>query len=271
MPYTVTQPTLRPHLSFNQLQVFATCQKQYEYQYIIGDYDDSANIYAVAGSAFHEAVAKIDTDQQVKADPERLEQKLLLESLMRFGEALIEYQSADIEVQTFGNRNPEWFRSVGLPGIAERYVRIRQEEVEAGWTLLDDFSEVECHATFGGVEVLGFIDQILEDPEGRLVVRDLKTGKPKDSHAAQLQLYRHIAPMETDYGQLLYVPPGQKSVRKVVRYDLEPGEIVSMLEAMQHAIGSESYFPTGIFNGACGQCQHATVCPFAPTRAPSRN
>lgn len=49
--------------------------------------------------------------------------------------------------------------------------------------------ELEFRAELGGVEVLGYIDQVLEAPDGALWVRDLKTGSRLPDSALQLGVY----------------------------------------------------------------------------------
>jgi hypothetical protein len=49
--------------------------------------------------------------------------------------------------------------------------------------------ELEFRIELGGVEVLGYIDQVLEAPDGELWVRDIKTGTKLPESALQLGVY----------------------------------------------------------------------------------
>jgi RecB family exonuclease len=49
--------------------------------------------------------------------------------------------------------------------------------------------ELKFSIVLGGVEVVGFIDQVLEDPMGSLFVRDIKTGTKLPDSAFQLGVY----------------------------------------------------------------------------------
>jgi hypothetical protein len=58
--------------------------------------------------------------------------------------------------------------------------------------------ELEFRITLGGVEVVGFIDQVLEAPDGGLHVRDLKTGTKLPDSPLQLGVYAEA--IEQQYG-----------------------------------------------------------------------
>lgn len=58
--------------------------------------------------------------------------------------------------------------------------------------------ELEFRITLGGVEVLGYIDQVLEAPDGALWVRDIKTGTKLPDSALQLGVYAEA--VEQTYG-----------------------------------------------------------------------
>jgi RecB family exonuclease len=58
--------------------------------------------------------------------------------------------------------------------------------------------ELEFRVELGGVEVLGYIDQVLEAPDGSLRVRDIKTGTKLPESAFQLGVYAEA--VEQMYG-----------------------------------------------------------------------
>jgi putative RecB family exonuclease len=66
------------------------------------------------------------------------------------------------------------------------YIGYRQGDPFDIWETPDGKKavELEFKVVLGGVEVLGYIDQVLEAPDGTLRVRDLKTGTPLFSSAS---------------------------------------------------------------------------------------
>jgi hypothetical protein len=58
--------------------------------------------------------------------------------------------------------------------------------------------ELEFRVVLGGVEVLGYIDQVLEAPDGSLWVRDVKTGTKLPESPLQLGVYAEA--LEQKYG-----------------------------------------------------------------------
>jgi hypothetical protein len=63
----------------------------------------------------------------------------------------------------------------------------------------DPAVELEFSVTLGGVQVLGYIDQVLEAPDGSLWVRDIKTGSKLPDSAVQLGVYAEA--IEQMYGE----------------------------------------------------------------------
>ncbi|MEU1881937.1 PD-(D/E)XK nuclease family protein [Streptosporangium sp. NPDC020072] len=85
-------------------------------------------------------------------------------------------------------------RHLAGAGQVRTYVEYVATDPLRVWTLPDTgepASEVEFLITLGNVDVRGFIDLILVDPQtGQLKVRDIKTGSKRPSDAIQLAVYR---------------------------------------------------------------------------------
>ena len=91
-------------------------------------------------------------------------------------------------------------RQRGAEQVAS-YIGSRQSDPFEIWTTPDGEPAVELEFTvqLGGIEVLGYIDQVLETPDGEaLHVRDLKTGTRLPDSALQLGVYAEA--VEQKYG-----------------------------------------------------------------------
>lgn len=92
-----------------------------------------------------------------------------------------------------GEKDVEDRRGV-VASQAEAYVLFAEAHSEE-WRILDlggtPAVEVEFRVDFGGVEVLGYIDQIRQYRDGRIQPVDIKTGSRKQDSAFQLAIYAH--------------------------------------------------------------------------------
>ncbi len=80
----------------------------------------------------------------------------------------------------------------GLLQVAGYIEHARQSKlVPLEWLPGEPASEVPFDIMMGDVQVIGFIDLILIAPDGRLLVRDIKTGNKKPIGPLQLALYGH--------------------------------------------------------------------------------
>lgn len=79
---------------------------------------------------------------------------------------------------------------VGAQQVAD-YIARMPERLMAVWEPMPDYLAIELpfEIELGPVRVKGFIDQVLEAPDGRLFVRDLKTGTKLPETPFQLGVY----------------------------------------------------------------------------------
>ena len=92
--------------------------------------------------------------------------------------------------KTKGNVDAGNRRKRGAEQVAA-YIGYRQNDPFEIWETPDGrlAVELEFRVVLGGVEVLGYIDQVLEAPDGSLRVRDIKTGTKLPESAVQLGVY----------------------------------------------------------------------------------
>jgi hypothetical protein len=100
--------------------------------------------------------------------------------------------------KTKGDKDAATRRQRGAEQVAS-YIGYVQTDPFEIWQSPDGPAiELEFRIELGGVEVLGYIDQVLEAPDESLRVRDLKTGTRLPDSALQLGVYAEA--VEQKYG-----------------------------------------------------------------------
>ena len=172
-----------------------------------------------------------------------------------------------------------WFGSGPYGGATdiERRFGLGLEQIDriTGWALTHDEEkvwitpdgekavEVEFFEEIGGVMVKGFIDLIIETPEG-LVVRDYKTGaKPGDA----FQLATYAEALRLKYGVTIiggdFMMGKTGKPTKVVRIKEE--DLIAVREAfewLEQQIQAGEYEPNPS-PSVCRMCAVSSSCPYA--------
>lgn len=253
---------LRP-VSVSQIGKLAECEMMWAFAYI-GERRGASSVSTEAGSAFHEAA---EWYERARANGLAVgHDALAAAAVQRL------WAAADLhELKVWGKATPQRFMDETFDQWAEAYVSQRRADEDQGMAMLEPEQRVALHQ--GGHDwMIGYVDQLLQRPDGDLVVRDLKTGKPKPWHAMQIECYiemvaqqRHQAgePAVPVTGQIFYLPTGK--VEPVVK-TMSSGAIFDLVGAAQRRIGElrhEKRLPmaTGIFTDACGLCDFRAECP----------
>lgn len=153
-----------------------------------------------------------------------------------------------------------------------------RDELRAVWQAFRDspWSAVEAVAVersvcwrtnIGGidVEVRGFVDLVYRDEDGRLAVCDFKTGKPSDSHANQLCLYRMALMQEgADVAEEgVAVHPGSDGIQEE-RFRL-PDHEAAVREGLERYLSLVSAdLPEPPAHPQCRTCRYREACPRSP-------
>lgn len=278
MPYQVTAPTTREHLSFSQLQVAADCGEAYRRRYIEGESLGALTVPAVAGSAFHEAMLPFEMSASIAGaigDEERATEVLTRLVRRAINEEMRERGINSEELFQYGNMDLGYYIREKVPKWANLYVKrrlVEEEELDFRWVEDDPQKsiELECLVEVAGHPFLSFIDQVFYDSEGRLVIRDLKTGKPKPGHVAQMEQYRvalkRAFGLEAAYGQLLYLKGSDEPFIQVVDFQLTDNEVERMVGRLLRVVGEGVFIINGPFTGACENCEFRMDCPWGRAR-----
>lgn len=133
------------------------------------------------------------------------------------------------------------------------------------WTAPDDAPAIELkfEVELGGVQVVGFIDQIVETPNG-LHVRDIKTGsKPGDTFqlATYSEAVRILYGEVIEYGDYFMGKTG-KPTKPVFISDRDRADVHRAFEELEENIQAERFDPKPSRN-TCTMCSVKTSCEFA--------
>lgn len=278
MPYHMSTPTVRPHLSFSQLKVAAECGEEYRLKYVEGFEDDQENVPALVGSAFHAAAQEAEigwnlTHGTPVSGSEIFEYRIELEQLTRqaITRLMREKGLAEKDLLVYGGQTLTKYRTEQVPKMVENYMEQRQLEVASNkfqWAIKDSAAlstEVPCEVSIDDQLFVAHVDQVFHDSQGRVVIRDLKTGKPRAGHAVQLELYRLALFLQTgiqaDYGQLFYVK-GNSAYMQVVDFTLDKNDVVRMIRRLLSQIGDNAFTVNGPFTDHCKICSVRSHCVY---------
>lgn len=256
------------HASVSQLSLAASCGEAYRRRYIEGE-KDASGLPAEAGTAVHTAVEVWESSfldapySTLPASAGREIHELAKQSLR------------DVpglrELRYYGKQDADWWFTEGLKVRVDNYLAYRADELDAGWTWERGLGaspfELELDVSFADRDFKGFIDQVLLDPRGRIVIRDLKCGREKPWHAMQLEFYilGIVQQWEMDqddvYGQVLYLN-GKKPKVQVVAPRMDEANADRMVADLVGMIDAGLFPVTGPFTDSCGFCSFRPDCPW---------
>lgn len=182
-----------PHRSVSQLSTYTQCSEQYRLQRVAKVPQQPA-AWFVHGSAFHHAIEEYElSDRQMTEEQAK--------------QAGYAYYDREIAEQL--EKEPDYARwMTGGAKKGENDIRDRRERMADQVGIYISYAEahadewriypigprgkaveLELNLVFGGVTVKGFIDQVREYRDGRLVPVDLKSGSKEPASGFQLAVY----------------------------------------------------------------------------------
>lgn len=268
-------------LRYSMLATAADCGELFRRTY--GEHAEDSEYHTVptlVGTAFHTAaehyeisVAESGDEGVSKWSDETVD--LLVRKTKDQVNRIIEDEDIDPDgLEFWGKQDLRQFRTKHIKDFARNYVQQRQQEAGNGWTAAwvngKPAFEVSIWTPIlgGQTHLRSAIDRVMVDGQERIVISDLKTGKPKNHHAVQLEVYRAGLSLqydiEADYGQVLYVKGTAPNPQLVRRWQYNNGTVEEMLSRLYQTVSASSGV-TGPFNGHCEVCDLADDCKFANT------
>jgi ATP-dependent exoDNAse (exonuclease V) beta subunit len=225
----------KPHVSYSEVSTWQACPYRHKLAYIDGLSADEPSPYLDYGTILHDAVESF-----LKGGPMDVEaaQQKIREAWQHRGFDTPEF----IEKQTLRAEKQEWkYRHVPLKGWLQSAKNSLEqlpqflEENFPGWKPYA--AEHRLYESIEGVDAglfKGFIDCIIELPNGKHVVIDWKTAGPRGWNrdkqrdfltTAQIVLYKHF------WMQVTGMPSNQiKACFILLKRESKPGKSVAMVE-----------------------------------------
>lgn len=233
--------------SVSQLTGFTRCSEAFRLQRFVKDLPVRPAAWLAVGSAMHTAYE-------------------FWENMGRVGKLVdIFYTDYNVEIEALKRKQPDlawWMKRPNVKTVEKdielyRGIGVQQAEayqvhcLNSKWRVLRDdddnpMIEVPFSIDLGGVEVIGKIDSIIEWPDGRLSIRDLKTGNKGDvSDDRQLGVYREAARQQLGidliWGEYWFLKDGTGRPVDLRRYTTT--YLTDLFKAVDQAINEKLFLP----------------------------
>lgn len=244
------------------MATMAACPKQWHFKYVARE-ADAPSISTVAGSALHDGAAMWEAHRINGRDVSRDD---LERMVLNFWHATL--RKADMKV--WGNASQAHMESKGLAVLVNGYMDLVNSDEATGRRVVAveeqltyDVGRVEDgDETF---ELVGHIDQVVEDPNEGTILRELKTGTFRPQHHMQMETYLGLWQLTTGeavIGHLVSLKGGKAKIERVVP---TIGGVGLAQQARDTHRLSQAYRrnapPLGVFNGSCDLCAYRSMCP----------
>ncbi len=190
----IEMPELR--LSHSRASTYSSCGMQYKLKYL-DSFTEAPQGPLIAGQVVHKVIEVLEkeglaTDEDTFVLGGPAEQMFRLhfdEEVERAGGAENIRWGGRSSKAYPGGEDAEWWRLFG-PGLVMGWHRVRQGDVELGWTLPPEYIEVEVTAVLpSGESFICYLDALVVTDDGEVIIRDYKTGRPYGGHKLQGSIY----------------------------------------------------------------------------------
>lgn len=186
--------TGRDYLSYSSLSSYLDCSERFRLERVLNA-PQTGGWWFVGGHAVHTATEELD--KGLSNDPVGSFLKAWNDEVRTLTE-----RGVDLSTIRAGGRktnlwpdkeNDQWWRANGQHMVIgwQQWVAARKAEGWSFYAMPDGAPAVEVpfHLTLGGVLVKGYIDRVMVNPDGEVVIIDLKTGNTTPSSSLQLGVY----------------------------------------------------------------------------------
>lgn len=186
-----------PYRSVSQHNLFKRCAYAYYLSYILKVWKRPA-AWLVQGIAVHEAMEHYQTEDITREQAHSVYEAAYGREAGRLAETTPDFNSWFASGPYRGGKDLERRFHIGHEQL-DRLIDFVDSIPEKVWVTPDGTPavELEFNVELGGVPVKGFIDMVVETPEGDLIVRDIKTGNQPGDH---FQLSAYAAALRKQYG-----------------------------------------------------------------------
>ena len=252
------------YLSFSSLESWLSCGEKYRLQKVVGVHQQQA-WYLLGGSAVHEATEMLDTG--VAGTPELAWQAAWEKQIANVTDFTDVRAGGRVSKQYPNKEDHTWWETNGLD-MVKSYAQHMNTLLSTGWTLLG--VETAFEINIEGVEIRGFIDRVMANPDGEVEVHDIKTGSHTPAWTLQLGVYAHGAYQALEVmpsiGRYYMARSGSLTPQSSLLH-YTPDLLAQWFGKAREAIEAEVFVPH--VTAMCGSCSVREHCVAVGGTAPS--
>lgn len=256
--------TGRGYLSYSAMSSYLECGNRFALERVYNAPQTPA-WWFLAGDAFHKATE--DFDHADEFEPDQAEAHWHA----RWAEAMAEVEDPKA-LKAGGRKSAQWpdkengdYWTATGPSLMRLYAKWKQDVFEEGWQWLalpDGKPAIEVPVQFEAEDVLvkGYIDRVMVDPNGQVVVMDLKTGSREPASSLQLGVYALGLQRNLDIAATLggYYMARKGEIPTLHSLTHLTNEIPGWFSSTKKAIEHEIFIPK--VGPLCGSCSVAPYC-----------
>lgn len=271
--------TGRNYLSYSSLSSWLDCGERFRLERVLNA-PQSPAWWFIAGDAIHKATEDLDR-QDAPADMVTSTEAFFthwdaaVQKLNDDGIALESVKAGGRKSDRWPNKEDHTFWRAEGPAMVDGWVRWRETALDDGWSWYwlpngDPAIEVPIQVEFDDVLVKGYIDRVMVNPNGELMVIDLKSGSRVPDSSLQLAIYalgiqRHFG-VTPQLGAYYMTRKGDLApASSLLHYT--PELIGSWFSSAKRGIEAEVFIPkVGPFCGSCSVAQYCAAVGGDPLR-----
>lgn len=163
-------------MSYSSLTTYLDCGWRY-YLTKVEERRERHSLWLTAGSAIHLALQNWDTRPGEVED-------IWEESWKEIYDDDVKNNGPEEDWDYKSREDKKWWLEEGL-AMMDRWIEFRNR----GWNIYKNYIEKEFEVEVGSSTVKMAIDRVMVDPDGKIVLLDIKTGASSQKHPLQLAVY----------------------------------------------------------------------------------
>lgn len=265
--------TGKPHLSYSAVDSLATCGERFRLERVVQVPQEPA-WWFIGGTAFHTASEYLDRHEFGDCDAAWQQAWNLACEKDLDGIDLATVRAGGRATKEWPNReNEDWWNAKG-PEMLRAYKAHTERLAEEGWHLYDyaggnEAVELEFALDIGEVLIKGAIDRVYVNPDGELVITDLKTGSRQPESGMQLGVYAVALERLTGIKPIIgnyYMARKGEATEPVSLLHYTSDMLAGIFKTAKRMIEAEIFLPhVSSLCASCGVRKYCTAMPGSET------
>lgn len=267
--------TGKPHLSYSAIDSLATCGERFRLERVARVPQEPA-WWFIGGTAFHAASEWIDRKEWTDPDAAWAAAfgKLVEDVKITVDGDLSKVRAGGRASKEWPNReNEDWWNAKG-PEMLRAYKAHTERLAEEGWRLYEyaggnEAVELQFMMEIGDVLVKGAIDRVYVNPDGELVITDLKAGSRQPESGMQLGVYAVALERLTGLRPIIgnyYMARKGEATEPVSLLHYTYDTVAGVFKTAKRMIEAEIFLPhVSNLCASCGVRKYCTVMPGSET------